>query len=194
MIKDLAARSIESNDTHQNTVRSLSRRGFLKKTAGASVVGVVGIATTTEEAMAYTWPTYSRGDQGPDVGTIQFLLGEHGYYLDSYDGIYGPETESNVYAFQRDYGLSGVDGITGPETWSALTVTVSRGSGSPSNRSYATGGVQYQLSEVYGYNISVDGIYGPSTESAVESFQSSRNLTVDGITGPNTWRALVSTA
>ncbi len=193
MKRDLAIEPTESTANHRNTTGSFSRRGFLKKAAGAGVVGVAGIATATGEAMAYTWPTYSRGSENPDIGAIQLLLGEHGYYLDSYDNIYGPETESTVYAFQRDHGLSGVDGIVGPETWDALTVTVSRGSGSSSDPSYAVAAVQYQLRDVYGYDIGYDGIYGPETASAVRSFQNSRNLAVDGITGPNTWRALIST-
>jgi peptidoglycan hydrolase-like protein with peptidoglycan-binding domain len=38
--------------------------------------------------------------------------------------------------------------------------------------------------------IAVDGIFGPQTENAVESFQSSHGLTVDGIVGPQTSAAL----
>ncbi len=37
-----------------------------------------------------------------------------------------------------------------------------------------------------------DGIFGPRTEEAVRSFQTSRRLLVDGIVGPQTWTALVS--
>ena len=39
-------------------------------------------------------------------------------------------------------------------------------------------------------NVKVDGIYGPETEAAVRSFQSSAGLAVDGVAGPATTSAL----
>ena len=41
-----------------------------------------------------------------------------------------------------------------------------------------------------GYSLSVDGIFGSATRSAVEDYQKKNNLTVDGIVGTNTWGAL----
>lgn len=50
--------------------------------------------------------------------------------------------------------------------------------------------VQEQLNR-YGYNLLVDGIFGPNTTAAVVDFQSKHGLTVDRIVGPATWAALV---
>lgn len=41
-----------------------------------------------------------------------------------------------------------------------------------------------------GYDLSVDGIFGPKTEDDVKDFQKKNNLSVDGIVGPKTWAAL----
>jgi len=41
-----------------------------------------------------------------------------------------------------------------------------------------------------GYDIAVDGIFGPGTEAAVIQFQKDNELESDGIVGQNTWHAL----
>jgi len=40
-----------------------------------------------------------------------------------------------------------------------------------------------------GWSISVDGIYGPQSESVARSFQQEKGLGVDGKVGPQTWAA-----
>jgi hypothetical protein len=46
------------------------------------------------------------------------------------------------------------------------------------------------LLQAKGYDLEVDGIFGPDTEAAVKDFQGAANLSVDGVVGPNTWSAL----
>ncbi len=43
---------------------------------------------------------------------------------------------------------------------------------------------------VNGYNIEVDGDFGPNTKNAVIAFQATYGLTKDGIIGPKTWAKL----
>jgi hypothetical protein len=50
--------------------------------------------------------------------------------------------------------------------------------------------LQVILNEL-GYNVVVDGYFGPKTQAAVTSFQRSNGLLADGITGPNTWNTMV---
>jgi peptidoglycan hydrolase-like protein with peptidoglycan-binding domain len=50
--------------------------------------------------------------------------------------------------------------------------------------------LQYLL-RARGHTVTVDGIFGPNTESAVRAFQQEKNLSDDGIVGPNTWSALI---
>ena len=40
----------------------------------------------------------------------------------------------------------------------------------------------------------IDGVFGPRTKTAVQSFQSAHGLAIDGIVGPNTWSKLLKGA
>lgn len=50
--------------------------------------------------------------------------------------------------------------------------------------------LQYLL-RARGNPVTVDGIFGPMTQAAVESFQTASQIAVDGIVGPQTWQALI---
>lgn len=50
---------------------------------------------------------------------------------------------------------------------------------------------QYLLKK-HGYNIDIDGSYGPKTKAAIISFQKLHKLTVDGYVGTQTWTELVN--
>ena len=141
------------------------------------------------------WPLVRQGDQQHPVQTLQYLLRARGHSV-TVDGIFGPGTDAAVRAFQQQKALA-VDGIVGPATWSALIITVKRGSQGDSVR-----GVQeeFQFRNLSGdpsKGLQVDGIFGSETDAAVRGFQQALHLdipsvTVDGIVGPVTWQALVS--
>ena len=50
--------------------------------------------------------------------------------------------------------------------------------------------LQYLLRD-HGHHVTVDGIFGPKTEAAVEQFQIADHLRADGIVGPQTWGAVI---
>jgi peptidoglycan hydrolase-like protein with peptidoglycan-binding domain len=54
------------------------------------------------------------------------------------------------------------------------------------NDSQAVAALQDSLNHCYGQHLTVDGIYGPLTQAAVEYAQRSAGITVDGIYGPQT--------
>jgi peptidoglycan hydrolase-like protein with peptidoglycan-binding domain len=108
-----------------------------------------------------------------------------------WDGIFGPQTESAVEAFQESKGLA-ADGIVGPQTWPKLVVQVKKGSTGDAVR-----GVQevikfHDHSDGEAPPVQIDGIFGPRTDAFVRGFQTAVGTASDGIVGPITWRALVS--
>ena len=131
-----------------------------------------------------TWTTVRRGANGFRVRAIQHLLRQHGLSL-TVDGSFGPTTQSRVVSFQRSKGLV-ADGIVGPRTWSALVVTVRRGS-----RGQAVVAAQELLTH-RGYRLTADGIFGSMTATKTQAFQQSHALTADGVVGARTWAALTA--
>lgn len=130
------------------------------------------------------FPTQSLNNRGVDVKAIQYLLRQRGYGI-SADGIFGSGTDSAVKDFQSRNGL-GADGIVGTNTWGALVVTLRSGS-----TGEAVKALQVELNAKRSAGLTVDGVFGGGTDSAVRSFQSHAGLTVDGIVGATTWRNLI---
>jgi hypothetical protein len=67
-------------------------------------------------SLKYTFPIMS----GEDVLQLQQRLQERGLTMTGRpDGIFGPQTDAAVRAFQHAQGLK-IDGVAGPVTWAAL--------------------------------------------------------------------------
>ncbi|MEW1951889.1 peptidoglycan-binding protein [Terrabacter sp. NPDC080008] len=131
-----------------------------------------------------TWTTVRRGASGFRVTAVQHLLRQRGQSL-TVDGAFGPTTQSRVQSFQRSRGLT-ADGVVGPKTWSALVVSVRRGS-----TGQAVVATQ-KLLTLHGYRLTADGVLGAATASKVQAFQQSRTLSADGIVGVRTWAKLTA--
>lgn len=134
------------------------------------------------------------------------------------NGVYGRDTENAVKAFQRIFNLTD-DGIVGEATWykikrvynavKRLSELYSEGiTISEVQRQYenplsvgsigvAVRVIQYFLSFLGYFNnelspITVDGIFGTSTENAVREFQQWAGLPVTGIVDPRTWNTIIN--
>ena len=164
--------------------------------------------------------TLRRGSRGNDVRAIQYFLNFLGFFNDrlpqiKVDGVFGPATENAVRQFQSQYGLT-VDGIVGRGTWNAIVdAYYSTLNSLPDEyRSYSSllypgytlttgtsGNVVTQIQtflRVIAQNnkavplITVDGIFGPATKSAVIAVQKLAGIPQNGVVGPLTWNAIVN--
>ena len=156
----------------------------------------VTAARSTQVRSLSSPPTLSQGSRGPAVTQLQLKLRAKGFNV-SVDGDFGPNTAAAVRAFQQSRHL-GVDGVAGPNTWNALNAAApapapASGGATPALRQGSRGAAVSQLQSrlrAHGYNVSVDGDFGPATANAVRSFQRAKGLGVDGVVGPATWSAL----
>jgi transglycosylase-like protein with SLT domain/putative peptidoglycan binding protein len=129
----------------------------------------------------------------PHIAGVQVALRAHGLYRGPIDGILGPQTDRAVRAFQRRRGLA-ADGVTGPRTRAKLGKYGRPLFGHRLMRRGMVGWdvsvLQFLLARHGARPRGIDGVYGPSTQTAVRRFQSRAGLSADGLVGPATTRAL----
>ncbi len=102
--------------TIERAVKTFQHRVFLVED------GIVGQLTwqALYSGAPVNMPMLRRGDQGQVVITLQKVLYAAKDFNDVFNGVFGPNTEAAVLAFQKRNGLV-VDGIVGKKTWFALS-------------------------------------------------------------------------
>ncbi len=138
--------------------------------------------------------------------------------LTTVDGVFGPSTRRAVTNFQRLFVLT-PDGVVGKETWYRLSYLytavkklaelTSEGQREEYNTTEYPGivlqrgskgsevqQIQFYLSRIGAFNpsvpsVTIDGIYGATTQSVVREFQRYYGLTPDGVVGRQTWNRIV---
>lgn len=169
--------------------------------------------------IAYPGTALRSGSKGNEVRLVQFWLrmaADNYNALNSVtvDGSYGSATANAVTAFQQYFGLT-ADGIVGRATWNKLrevalavangivdpdvapgqfTTTLREGSSGTAVRA-----LQYYLRLLSAYyndipSVTVDGIFGAATRTAVIAWQNHAGLTADGVVGPVTWKSIYTAA
>jgi N-acetylmuramoyl-L-alanine amidase len=139
---------------------------------------------------------FRRGDRGPAVAEIRAKLSRLGLLDATADDGFDDSTDRAIRGFQQERGLR-VDGVVGPETYRSLdeahwrfgdrllSYTVAR----PFvGDDVAT--LQQRLLDLGFDPGRCDGIFGRSTEAALQEFQRNVGLRADGALGPGTLRAL----
>lgn len=131
-----------------------------------------------------SWILLVQGDSGRNVRALQCLLNyRNNNTALTVDGSFGPSVNKAVVAFQKSSGLT-ADGQAGANTLAKLVASVEKGMVNEAVRA-----AQYLLSKFEG--VSIDGNFGPGTESAAKTFQKKLNLRDSGVIDTDTWRCLL---
>ncbi|MCW2506264.1 MAG: N-acetylmuramoyl-L-alanine amidase [Actinomycetia bacterium] len=130
------------------------------------------------------WTSLKKGSKGDQVVILQLLLRAWGSVIVA-DGDFGGGTDTAVRAFQKEKTAI-VDGVAGGQTWGQLANELSKGASGE-----AVKAVQTRL-VAKGFPLTVDGGFGPGTESAVKQFQTASALPSDGVVDPRTLSRLVA--
>ncbi|KST64052.1 peptidoglycan-binding domain-containing protein [Mastigocoleus testarum] len=135
-------------------------------------------------------PELREGSRGESVRELQELLRKNGQEI-SVDGIFGAGTKYVVGVFQCIMFLPR-NGEVDNNTWCALfrkapaDMEVLR----KGDKSELVRKVQQRLYDDDRYRSTIDGDFGPVTETAVKGLQKDKGLVVDGIIGEKTWNEL----
>lgn len=174
---------------HQSVVKSAS--------SGAAASKVVpSRAAPSSGGRTYL---FGKGDQGPDVASIQNKLKKAGFLSDKADGIYGDNTVKAVSAFQKKIGIP-VTGNVDARTLSVLNRVIdkgNRGTGSQIEDELTLGDsgdrvIKLQnLLLLHGYNPGgVDGQFGNGTKQAVMKLQKKNSMPLTGVVDEGVWNCL----
>ena len=174
---------------HQSVVKSAS-----SGTAASKVVP--SRAAPSSGGRTYL---FGKGDQGPDVASIQNKLKKAGFLSDKADGIYGDNTVKAVSAFQKKIGIP-VTGNVDARTLSVLNRVIdkgNRGTGSQIEDELTLGDsgdrvIKLQnLLLLHGYNPGgVDGQFGNGTKQAVMKLQKKNSMPLTGVVDEGVWNRL----
>jgi peptidoglycan hydrolase-like protein with peptidoglycan-binding domain len=162
---------------------------------------VAGCASQQPQTPAYSGSSYQPTAQSlrpapqpsPAVSDAQERLRRLGFYRGPVDGIAGDETERAVETFQASRGLAAT-GKLNDATVAAMrearpAATASRAAPAALDATNVRA-LQNRLHQLGFYGGRVDGVWGTSTQSALERFQRSRGLEVTGTLTPATANAL----
>ncbi|NJM98735.1 MAG: S8 family serine peptidase [Phormidesmis sp. RL_2_1] len=170
--------------------------------------------SSTSQTLKYTPGTAVMSSDR--VRQWQNAMKAQGFNIDV-DGKFGPQSAAVAREFQRRNGLE-VDGKVGPQTWQASfpyrgmspdtaeryaqrdraanqLITAASGQETikyvPGTSTMSSDRVrQWQTAmKNKGYNIDVDGKFGPQSAAVAREFQRRNGLEVDGKVGPQTWAA-----
>ncbi|MBN8907264.1 MAG: peptidoglycan-binding protein [Alphaproteobacteria bacterium] len=153
-------------------------------------------AQTTVPPLSYTQPLSPQS-----VQAVQERLRQAGAYTGNVDGIWGADSETALQRFQQSHQLQvtgqmnqATAATLGIEPGTLLATAQPTPAASPPAgerlRSQSIRAIQERLRALNFYNGALDGVWGESTQSAIERFQQGRGLQPNGQLNPATISAL----
>lgn len=199
--------------------RGMSAIAILRKYYGNDI-NIVESNNIAPIPVSYPGTPLREGSTGESVRVLQAQLNRiAGDYPSitkvNVDGVFGASTTAAVKRFQQIFDLTS-DGVVGKRTWykvSLIYVSVKKlaqltsegeaiQDGSYPGRPVRRGDrgvnvqiVQFYLNQTAVYvnsivPVTIDGVFGESTENAVKQFQDFFNLAQDGVVGQLTWEKM----
>lgn len=137
------------------------------------------------------------------IAQVQQRLKQGGVYTGPVDGMWGPDSQAALDRFQQARGLQATGSVNqatatllGLDPAALIAVPPERAprtstpaAGEPLNAT-AVRNIQTRLRALGFYRGSADGIWGPSTQAALERFQQGQGLQATGQVNPATAQAL----
>jgi peptidoglycan hydrolase-like protein with peptidoglycan-binding domain len=145
-------------------------------------------------------PMLQKGSTDPAVRDLQEALKALGQNTGPIDGVFGPQTDAAVRAFQQARGIT-VDGVVGAITWRNIDEAdqsepeLRNGSAGLPVRRLQSRMSAFQSQPDGGFPYStggVDGRFAAKTEAAVKVLQQAYGIVVDGVVGHQTWQVVDS--
>jgi peptidoglycan hydrolase-like protein with peptidoglycan-binding domain len=163
--------------------------------AGATLVPALPATAQTAPPLAYVQPLPQQA-----VQDVQDRLRQAGAYTGRIDGIWGSDSQAALERFQQAHQLQ-VTGQLNQATAATLGIdpnallTVPAAAAAPPPpadqlRPASVRAIQARLRSLGFYNGTVDGVWGGSTQAAIERFQQGRGLQANGQLNPATVSAM----
>src|SRR5699024_8821713 len=160
------------------TVEKVIKRSLLYSMALTQPLAINHVvASPAEEITMFEDQDLQYGDRGELIRHVQLKLKKLGYYRDAVDGVYGLYTEQAVRQFQSSETIS-INSVIDESTFNTLLnsekkeafkeINVELNAISFGDTGEAVVKVQETLYFYGYYRGSIDGIYGPLTDSAIE--------------------------
>lgn len=179
---------------------NLPATGLMDDRTGRALFNLQAPTTPNPAPTTPTTGNLERGNRGVAVERLQNDLIDLGFMTNAQKatgaGIFGPQTEAALKAFQRSANLS-PSGVLTPETTRAMNdIEANLGRTTNTRNANVTKGIQDRLVEL-GFMTRAQvntgyGTFGPQTENAIKSFQQRNGIEQTGRVGNLTYRTLFS--